>query len=156
MKIDEEFVINKYADNESTYSIAKELGTYPKKIERILKKNNIKLRSKSESQKLALKAGRCEHPTKGKKRSEEKKINISELENELIIKESAVNDIGQETIDDALEQIASEVAPSAFIHLEDVTSTIKIVSTSDPQYKTDPYKDGQQTWGGLYNSASVP
>ena len=78
MKIDEEFVINKYADNESTYSIAKELGTYPKKIERILKKNNIKLRSKSESQKLALKAGRCEHPTKGKKRTEEEKVNISE------------------------------------------------------------------------------
>lgn len=38
MKIDEEFVINKYAENESTYSIAKNLGTYPKKIERILKK----------------------------------------------------------------------------------------------------------------------
>ena len=26
MKIDEEFVINKYSENESTYSIAKELG----------------------------------------------------------------------------------------------------------------------------------
>jgi len=78
MKIDEEFVINKYSENESTYSIAKELGTYPKKIERILKKNNIELRSKSESQKLALKAGRCEHPTKGKKRTKEEKVNISE------------------------------------------------------------------------------
>lgn len=78
MKIDEEFVINKYAENESTYSIAKNLGTYPKKIERILKKNNVALRSKSESQKLALKSGRCEHPTKGKKRSEEEKVSISE------------------------------------------------------------------------------
>ena len=76
MKIDEEFVINKYSENESTYSIAKELGTYPKKIERILKKNNIELRSKSESQKLALKAGRCEHPTKGKREQKKKRSTL--------------------------------------------------------------------------------
>ena len=58
----------------STYSIAKELGTYPKKIERILKKNNVTLRSKSESQKLTpSKRGVASIRLKGEKRSEEEK-----------------------------------------------------------------------------------
>ena len=39
MEIDEAYVIQQYQENNSTYSIAKELNTYPKKIERILKKN---------------------------------------------------------------------------------------------------------------------
>ena len=47
--IDETYVIEQYDKNHSTYSIAKELGTYPKKIERILKKNGRQLRSKSEA-----------------------------------------------------------------------------------------------------------
>ena len=72
-KIDESYVIKKYGENFSTYSIAKELETYPKKIERILKKNGIKLRSKSEAQALAIKSGRAKHPTEGKERSEEQK-----------------------------------------------------------------------------------
>ena len=37
--------------------LAKELDTYPKKIERILKRNGQSLRSKSESQALAIKEG---------------------------------------------------------------------------------------------------
>ena len=77
-KIDESYVIKKYGENFSTYSIAKELETYPKKIERILKKNGIKLRSKSEAQALAIKSGRAKHPTEGKERSEEQKLKISE------------------------------------------------------------------------------
>lgn len=77
-KIDEKYVINRYSENQSTYSIAKELNTYPKKIERILKKNNVKMRTKSESQKIALESGRTKHPTKGKKRTEEEKLSISE------------------------------------------------------------------------------
>jgi very-short-patch-repair endonuclease len=77
-KIDEEYVINRYSENQSTYSIAKELNTYPKKIERILKKNNVQIRSKSESQKMALQTGRCKHPTKGKVRTEQEKLSISE------------------------------------------------------------------------------
>jgi very-short-patch-repair endonuclease len=76
--IDEEYVIQRYSEGHSTYSIAKELNTYAKKLERILKKNNIKIRSKSESQKLALEKGRSKHPTKGKQRTEEEKLNISE------------------------------------------------------------------------------
>lgn len=76
--INEQYVIKKYQENNSTYSIAEELKTYPKKIERILKKHGLKLRSKSESQSLALKSGRCNHPTRGKKRTEEEKLKISE------------------------------------------------------------------------------
>ena len=37
--IDESYVVKKYAEGQSTISLAKELNTYPKKIERILKKN---------------------------------------------------------------------------------------------------------------------
>ena len=61
--IAEGYVIKEYHDNKSTYEIAKNLNTYPKKIERILKKNGCKLRSKSEAQKSALKHGRATHPT---------------------------------------------------------------------------------------------
>ena len=75
--IDEKYVIEKYAEGSSTIQIAKELDTYPKKIERILKKNNQIIRSRSESQKLAIKKGRSKHPTEGMKRTEEEKIAIS-------------------------------------------------------------------------------
>lgn len=76
-KIDEGYVIDQYQKNSSTYSIAKELGTYPKKIERILKKNGITLRTRSQAQANAIKTGRSKHPTKGEKRSEEDKNKIS-------------------------------------------------------------------------------
>tara|TARA_R110000824_G_scaffold46485_2_gene133525 strand:+ start:13097 stop:13876 length:780 start_codon:yes stop_codon:yes gene_type:complete len=75
--IDESYVVQKYQENSSTYSIATELGTYPKKIERILKKNGITLRTRSEAQTAAIKTGRSKHPTKGEKRTEEEKNNIS-------------------------------------------------------------------------------
>ncbi len=75
--INEAYVIKRYQENHSTYSIAKELGTYPKKIERILKKNGHKLRGKAEAQSLAIKSGRTKHPTKGKQRTDEEKLKIS-------------------------------------------------------------------------------
>ena len=75
--IDEAYVIKKYGEGHSTISLAKELRTYPKKIERILKKNGHALRSRSESQSLAIEKGRAKHPTKGQKRSEEEKLKIS-------------------------------------------------------------------------------
>ena len=75
--IDESYVVQKYGEGYSTIAIAKELGTYPKKIERILKKNGEQLRSRSESQALAIKSGRAKHPTKGLTRSEEDKTKIS-------------------------------------------------------------------------------
>lgn len=77
-KIDESYVVKQYGENFSTYSIAKELDTYPKKIERILKKNGVKLRSRSEAQALAIKSGRAKHPTEGTERSDEQKLKISE------------------------------------------------------------------------------
>ncbi len=76
-KIDEGYVLKKYQENSSTYSIAKELGTYPKKIERMLKKNGVTMRTRSEAQANAIKTGRSKHPTKGEKRSEEDKNKIS-------------------------------------------------------------------------------
>jgi len=75
--IDESYVIKKYGEGSSTIAIAKELDTYPKKIERILKKNGESLRSRSESQSLAIREGRAKHPTKGTKRTEEEKTKIS-------------------------------------------------------------------------------
>lgn len=75
--INDSYVVKKYTEGFSTLAIAKELGTYPKKIERILKKNGQKMRTRSESQALAIKQGRSAHPTKGKVRSEEDKLKIS-------------------------------------------------------------------------------
>ena len=75
--IDEVYVIKNYTEGQSTISLAKELNTYPKKIERILKKNGQSLRSRSESQTLAIQNGRAKHPTKGLKRTEEEKAKIS-------------------------------------------------------------------------------
>ena len=75
--INDSYVIKQYSEGFSTIAIAKELGTYPKKIERVLKKNGQKMRTRSESQALAIQKGRSAHPTKGKVRSEEDKIKIS-------------------------------------------------------------------------------
>jgi very-short-patch-repair endonuclease len=61
----------------SPNDIAEEWNTYPNKIRREIKRWGFKLRDKSEAQKAALKSGRVEHPTKGKKRSEDVKARIS-------------------------------------------------------------------------------
>lgn len=75
----EKQIIEMYNDQDkSTYEIAKSLNTYPNKIRRTLIKHGYKLKDKSEAQKNALKSGRCEHPTAGKKRSIEEKLKISE------------------------------------------------------------------------------
>ncbi len=76
--IDEGFVIKQYRENKSTYEIAKDLGTYPNKIRRILIKNGEEVRDKSKAQKVALETGRHKHPTKGKIRTDEEKIKISD------------------------------------------------------------------------------
>ena len=75
--INVEYVIEQYENNYSTYAIAKELNTYPKKIERILKSNGVTRRSKAEAQALAIKSGRAKHPTEGFQRTEEQKTKIS-------------------------------------------------------------------------------
>ena len=76
--IDEGFVIKQYRNKKSTYEIAKDLGTYPNKIRRILIKHGEEVRDKSKAQKVALETGRHKHPTKGKKRTDEEKIKISD------------------------------------------------------------------------------
>jgi very-short-patch-repair endonuclease len=71
-------IIERYENNESINGIAKALNTYPTKIFRILQKNNIEIRGKSEAQKNALESGVSKHPTKGKERGQKTKDKISE------------------------------------------------------------------------------
>lgn len=69
--INESEVIRLYREKEeSLASIAEKYNTYPNKILRILKKNGIKRRSNSESQKIGIKHGRKEAPNDGSPRSE--------------------------------------------------------------------------------------
>ena len=74
-----DFIIDAYVtEKKSTYEISQELGTYPNKIRRALKKFGVELRDKSSAQSQAIKSGRHKHPTKGKVRSEEERLKISE------------------------------------------------------------------------------
>lgn len=81
MKINKEEtdkIIKYYTEDlESLQMIAERYGTYVNKIRRLLIKCGVKIRTFGESQKLALDIGRNEHPTKGKKRTEEEKEKIS-------------------------------------------------------------------------------
>ena len=70
-------VIQSYKEGASTYDIAKEYGTNPNRIRRLLKREGVKLRSKSDAQKNAIATGKVEHPTKGKKRTKEERLAIS-------------------------------------------------------------------------------
>lgn len=70
-------VISKYNDGLSCAEIADSYGTYPKKIERLLKKHGVTLRSRSDATKGAMKKGRLEHPTRGKIRTEAEREAIS-------------------------------------------------------------------------------
>ena len=63
-------------ENKSFQEIANTYGTYANKIRRDAQKFGIKIRSKSEAQKLALTTGKHKHPTKGTKRKEETKNKI--------------------------------------------------------------------------------
>lgn len=76
--MNEKDIVERYLNNESTYQIAEDLKTYPKKIERVLLKHGVKLRTRSEAQKIALDSGRNNHPTKGRKRNENEKLKISD------------------------------------------------------------------------------
>jgi intein-encoded DNA endonuclease-like protein len=77
MQLNEKEVIDLYNEGVSTYQIAKDLNTYPNKIRRILHKNGIELKTRSEAQKNAIDKGLVNLPTKGKQRSKEEKIKIS-------------------------------------------------------------------------------
>jgi very-short-patch-repair endonuclease len=74
-----DFIIEAYTTGKkSTYEISQELGTYPNKIRRALKKFGVELRDKSSAQAQAIKSGRHKHPTKGQVRSKEDRVKISE------------------------------------------------------------------------------
>lgn len=76
--MDTKKIIDMYTkENKSTYEIADKFETYPNKIRRILVKNGVALKDKSEAQKNAIQTGKSLHPTKGKKRSEEERLKIS-------------------------------------------------------------------------------
>lgn len=76
--INESYVIEQYTRyDRSANDIAKELGTYPKKISRIIAKHGYDVRGRSEAAKMALESGVSTHPTAGKKRSEEEKNSIA-------------------------------------------------------------------------------
>lgn len=68
--------------NKSLVQLAEEYGTYPNKLRRDAIKFNLKIRSKSEAQSIALKSGRSKHPTEGTKRPDEVKVKISEQRSE--------------------------------------------------------------------------
>lgn len=73
------FIQKEYVEDEKSWGeVALRLGTYANRLRRFAKKHKIKSRDKSEAQSLALRQGRHKHPTKGKVRSEETKIKISE------------------------------------------------------------------------------
>jgi very-short-patch-repair endonuclease len=71
-QIDETYVIKKYNEGLSCAEIAEQFNTYSKKIERVLKKNGVQTRSKSEAAKNAIKSGRSKPPTTGERTEEEK------------------------------------------------------------------------------------
>jgi very-short-patch-repair endonuclease len=71
-------IVKMYVDqHKSTYEIAEECNTYPNKIRRILLKNGVALKTKSEAQKNAIEQGTAIHPTSGKKRTDTEKLKIS-------------------------------------------------------------------------------
>lgn len=79
MERSEEYYNIEYLEKmRSIRDIANEFNVYPNKIRRELIAMGYKMRTKSEAQTNAIKSGRHTHPTKGKKRSDELKIRISE------------------------------------------------------------------------------
>lgn len=67
-----------FDENMSISEIAKHYNTYPKQIERELKRGGYELRNRSSAQKIRLDMGKAPHPTEGKEMSEETKIKISD------------------------------------------------------------------------------
>jgi very-short-patch-repair endonuclease len=76
--MNEKEIIRLYTEeSKSTYEIAEAMSTYPNKIRRTLIKHGIKIKSKSEAQKNALKSGKAKIPTQGKKRTLQERVKIS-------------------------------------------------------------------------------
>lgn len=62
--------------NQSTYQIAEALGTYANKVRAALKFLGVELRDYKSAQAKAIETGRAEHPTKGKKLTDEHKMSV--------------------------------------------------------------------------------
>ena len=76
-RLDHTYVCKEYTKKErSTFDIAQELGTHPNTIRRILIKNNVTIRNRSQAQKNQLE--RKGHPMAGKTRSKQEKRKISD------------------------------------------------------------------------------
>lgn len=76
---DKVYYHTEYTEKErSIYDIADEHGVYPNKIRREIQACGISLRTRSQAQSAAIKHGRHQHPTKGKRRSDEVRNKISE------------------------------------------------------------------------------
>ncbi len=76
-QFDERYICQEYVQNKrSTSDIAKELKTYPITIRRILKRNNVTVRSHSDAQKQYLKNN--VHPMQGKTRTAAEREKISD------------------------------------------------------------------------------
>jgi len=76
--MNEQKMVDLYVNRgKSTYEIADMFNTYPNKVRRILLKNKVQLKSKSEAQKNALDRGNAKIPTKGRRRSKEERLKIS-------------------------------------------------------------------------------
>lgn len=71
-------IIQDYESGLSMAEVAKTNGRSQSTIQRILKKNGVKIRSFSEAQKLALSTGRATNPTAGVGHREDSKILMSE------------------------------------------------------------------------------
>lgn len=79
MSMDVNEVIRQYVEEKKSINqLAREFSTYPARIFRLLKKQNVDIRDKSDAQKNALESGVSKHPTKGKKMSNESRLKISE------------------------------------------------------------------------------
>jgi very-short-patch-repair endonuclease len=76
--MNESYVVALYEkEGKSTYEIAEDVGTYPNKIRRILKKHGVEMKTRSQAQKNALQGGRATHPTDGKTRTKRERVQIS-------------------------------------------------------------------------------
>ncbi len=77
----EEIIQNMRSDYENGLSVAEVARKYnrsPSYVDRLFKKIGVKIRTRSEAQKLALESGRSKNPTKGVGHSDSAKINMSE------------------------------------------------------------------------------
>ena len=77
MQITKEYLEENYVKlGKSSHEIARELNTNPNFVLRALRKHGLPVRNKGEAQIKAMQAGRSQHPTKGRKRSDQEKSNI--------------------------------------------------------------------------------